>query len=273
MGLLILDLDNSVEEVIPGEFWIDRDGKPTGRPKTRKVRIADPVTMDEVSAVLERAGVASMGWTTWSSTPEHEKFRVVIPLAAPVPVDLWPRASEWALAHLGLDPFRRGLDLPVLRNAAALAFLPGSPNPSTIRRAETSGQALLVSLDDLPAVPPPALASWQSAVVSERRAEKALGGHWWQAYRVDGRPVDFRSLDLVQILERRGIKVGPSKAFKNGSKRRCHCPWASEHSHGLDDDSCVIIHTPGTWPSFKCSHSGHLHMGLRDLIEWTWGRP
>jgi hypothetical protein len=35
----------------------------------------------------------------------------------------------------------------------------------------------------------------------------------------------------------------------------------------------VLIHTPGTWPSFRCMHSGHAHMGLRDLLEWAWGRP
>lgn len=126
VGLLILDVDNSVEEVIPGEFYLDsKTGKPTPRPKTRKVKIDRPVTMPEVMAQMKSVGIAAMAWTTWSATAEWEKFRVMVPLAHPVPVDLWERASEWALDYLGLNQFRRGLDVPVLHNAAALAFLPG----------------------------------------------------------------------------------------------------------------------------------------------------
>lgn len=274
VGLLILDFDNAREEVIPGGFYLDgRTGEPTGRPKTRKVRIDAPVTMAEVTAALSASGVAAMAWSTWSSALEHEKFRVVIPLAASVPVDLWERASEWALTFLGLDPFRRGLDVPVLHNPAALAFLPGCPDPSTIRRAEASGALLAIPLDALPAAPLPTLAPWQTKVLEERQIQREQGNYWWQAYRVNGRPVDFQSLDLAAILEARGIKVGPSRAFKDGTKRRAHCPWAGEHSGGVDDDAAVIITTPNSWPSFRCMHAGHVHMGLRDLLEWAWGRP
>ena len=273
VDLLILDFDNCREEPT-GEFYPDkRTGEPTGRPKTLKVRIDVPVTMAEVAAALERAGVAFVVWTTYSCTPEHEKSRVVIPLAASVPVDLWERASEWALTFLGLDPFRRGLDVPVLHNPAALAFLPGSPDSASIRRAEASGDHLAIPLDALPAVPLSALAPWQTKVLAERQIQREKGEHWWQAYRINGRPVDFQSLDLAAILEARGIKVGSARAFKAGTKRRAHCPWAGEHSGGVDDDAAVLIHTPGSWPSFKCAHSGHLHMGLRDLLEWAWGKP
>ncbi|MDP2876237.1 MAG: hypothetical protein Q8O00_08640 [Holophaga sp.] len=274
VGLLLLDFDNSREEVIPGELYQDaRTGEPTARPKTRKVRTEEPVTMAEVMAALDCAGVASVAWTTWSASPDWEKFRVLIPLAAPVPVDTWERASELALTRLGLDPFRRGLDAPVLHNPAALAFLPGSPDPCTIRRAETSGVIFTLRWDALPAALPADLAPWQAEVMAERQAERTRGDQWWSAYRVNGRPVDFQSLDLASILEARGIKVGPPRPFKSGTKRRACCPWAGEHTGGVDDDAAVLIHTPNTWPSFRCMHSGHAHMGLRDLIEWAWGRP
>jgi hypothetical protein len=273
VSLLILDFDNSREEPT-GEFYADSNsGQPTGRPKVRKVCIDDPVTMEEVTAALERAGVASVTWTTWSCTPEHEKFRVVVPLTEPVPIDLWERAADFALGACGLAVFRRGLDLPVLHNPAALAFLPGSPTPEAIRRSRTSGTHLYISPDELPASWAPALAPWQAEVMESRVAEWSRGERWFQAYRVDGRPVDFMHLDLVPILEARGVKVGPPRPFKDGTKRRARCPWASEHSGGVDDDSAVLIHTPGTWPTFKCKHSGHQHMGLRDLIEWAWGKP
>jgi hypothetical protein len=237
VGLLILDLDN-VREMATGEFYSDpRTGEPNGRPKTRKVRIEDPVTMAEVKSALAAGRVASMGWSTWSCSAEWEKFRVVVPLAAP------------------------------------LAFLPGSPDPGSIRRFETAGAPLWIPVEGIPPAPLPTLAPWQAAVVADRQAQRADGERWWMAYRVDGRPVDFHSLDLVAILEARGIKVGPPRAFKNGTKRRACCPWAGEHTGGVDDDAAVLIHTPGTWPSFRCMHSGHSHMGLRDLIEWAWGRP
>ncbi len=271
--LLILDFDNSRPEPT-GEFWPNpRTGAPSNRPKTVKVRIDEPVTMAEVVAQLRHAGVAFIAWSTWSSTPEWPKLRVVVFLAHAVPGVLWERAADWAVAHLGLDPFRRGLDVPVLHNAAALAFLPGSPEPETIQRAEGEGDLLSIPLLDPQTTAAPVLEPWEAAVVAERQAERERGEKWFQAYRVNGRPVDFQALDLVALLDRHGVKVGRSRAFKDGTKTRVWCPWASEHSNHRDGDDAVVIHTPGTWPSFRCEHSGHRLMGLRDVIEWAWGTP
>ena len=268
VSVLLLDFDNERPEPIPGEFY-----EGGNRPKMRKVRIPDPVTPEQVQDGFMAAGVASVGWTTWSCKPDHPKHRWIIPLAVPVPVDRWERFTEAALEALGLAPFRRALDLGVLHNPAALAFLPGSPTPETIQRFQTDGPALAVALDRLPPMPAPNLEPWQAAMVAERQATRAAGDRWFQCYRVNGRPVEFLSLDLAPILEARGVKVGAPRPFKDGTKRRAHCPWASEHSRGVDDDSVVLIQTPGSWPSFKCSHSGHAHLGLQDLIEWAWGRP
>lgn len=273
VSLLIQDYDNSRPEPT-GEFWPNpKTGEPSNRPKTVKVLIDEPVTMAEVVAQLRGAGVAFMAWTTWSCTPTWPKFRVVVFLAEPVPALLWERASEWAVSHLGLDPFRRGLDLPVLHNPAALAFLAGSTTPETIQREEADGALLSIPLDALPPKLAPSLEPWEAAVVAERQAEKQRGEKWFQAYRVSGRPVDFQALDLVALLQTRGVKVGRSRAFKDGTKTRVWCPWASEHSNHRDGDDAVVIHTPGTWPSFRCEHSGHRLMGLRDVIEWAWGTP
>jgi hypothetical protein len=122
-------------------------------------------------------------------------------------------------------------------------------------------------------MPAPDLEPHQAAMLAERQAARAAGERWFQPYRVGGRPVDFQTLDLASILQARGVKVGHPRPFKDGTKRRAHCPWAGEHSRGVDDDSVVLIQTPGSWPSFKCSHSGHAHLGLQDLIEWAWGTP
>ena len=273
VSLLILDIDNTREDQT-GEFYTDKaTGQPSNRAVTVKVRVEQPVLPAEVMSALRHAGVASIGWTTWSNTFEHPKHRWVVPLAHPVPLDLWERATTLALTKLGLDAMRHGMDLPVLHNAAALAFLPGSPDPDSIQRFETLGAPLDIPLDELPDLPLATLSPWQTEIVQGRKADRIAGQHWFKAYRVLGRPVDFQSLDLADLLVSRGVKVGKPRSFKSGTKRRAHCPWANEHTKGLDDDSVVLIQTPGTWPSFKCAHSGHQHLGLRDLIEFCWGRP
>ena len=271
VGLLLQDYDNSIEEPIPGEFHINsRTGQSTGRPKTRKVPIADPVNMDEVIAQLQKMEIAAMAWTTWSNTSTSHRFRVVVPLSRAVTVDNWERSSEWALNTLGLNPFRRGLDIPVLKNAAALAFLSGSADPSSIVRAESIGKSLTIPIFNLPRLQAEVLAPWQVDINAKRQAD---GERWWMRYKINGRPIDYMNLDLVGILAARGIVVGYPRAYKGGTKWRAHCPWACEHSSALDDDCVVLIKTSGSWPTFHCSHSGHRHMGLRDLLEWAWGQP
>jgi hypothetical protein len=278
--LLILDFDNSME-IETGEFWPDKKtGEPTRRPRMQKVMIPNPVTMAEIQEALRDAGVNAYLWSTWSHRAGTEdeagwpKFRVVIPLAHPIPAPLWPAAAERAIKRLGLESFRRGLDVPVMRDVARLNFLPAAPDPSTIKRAETAGNHLAIPLDELkPAeVEPLPLHAWQKATHAERKAAREAGEHWFQAYRVGGRPVDFKALDLAALLASHGVKVGNPKPHGGGVKFRCHCPWSHEHSGGMDDDCCVVIQTPGQWPSFACAHSHHAHLGLQDVIEWAWGR-
>ena len=274
MGLILFDIDNAAEEAT-GEFWPDpRTGEPTKRPKLRKVMIPDPVGFDEVQEALWDAGVDSYTWSTWSNRPEWPKFRAVVPLAHPVPAELWEAATEWTLKRLGFDAFRWGLDLPVLRDTARLNFLPGASCPAMIRRGETKGEHLSIPLDRFTraAVPSLPVSPWQREIQAERKAAREGGEHWFKCYRAGGRPVDFKALDLAGLLSGRGIKIGTPQAHATGTKWRCHCPLAHEHSGGIDDDCAVVIQTPGQWPSFKCAHSHHAHLGLQDVIELIWGR-
>ena len=277
LGIMAMDFDNATEEPIPGEYWPDtRTGEPSKRPKLRKRMIDHPVTMDEVLKALHDARVSCYAWTTWSNRPDWPKFRVVLPLAHAVPAELWGAATEWALKHLGLDPFRSGLDLPVLRDVARLNFLPGAPDASSIRRAETKGRPLSIPLNRLKPATVPALpvSPWQAEIQAIRKAELEAGEYWFQSYiKPDGRGVDFKMLDLAALLERWGIVVGLPQAYRSGTKWRCHCPLAHEHTGGVDDDCAVVIQTPEQWPSFHCAHSHHAHLGLRDVIELFWGRP
>ncbi|MDQ3031647.1 MAG: hypothetical protein M3Y87_04460 [Myxococcota bacterium] len=49
--------------------------------------------------------------TTWSHTPEHPKFRVILPLAAPVPASQWETLWRWAerQAEGEIDPAMKGV--------------------------------------------------------------------------------------------------------------------------------------------------------------------
>ncbi len=260
--LLVFDFDNCIEEPIPGEFH------KSGRPKTRKVPIQDPAQPEPVIERLKSLGLAAVVYTTWSHSPQLAKFRVVVPLQAPISPAYWTEATEWAMDHLGFLPWKesRAIDIPVLRDVARLNFLPCAPDPSTVHVWELKGKHLAIPEAALPnvEVKDPAPPAW---LQPRPRVNARTGKDWWASY-----PVQFKTLDLAGTLAAMGVKVGKAQPFRGGYKFRCHCPWATEHSHGIDDDSAVIIQTPGDWPSFKCAHSGHVALGLQDICEAA-GRP
>ena len=272
VGLLLLDWDNSTE-IDTGSYHLDKAGLPTNRPVMQKVQIENPVTLEQVAEALELAGVTGVLHGTWSSRPGKPRFRVVLPLMLPIVADLMPKAAEFAIQHLGLTQFRRGLDGAGLCNPAGLALLPGSVYPEYIERRFVDGSPLFIPLSRLSTVdtPKPKLASWQRAVNKMRH--EVGEQRWWQSYLSQGRLQDFHDLDLVGILQSLGCWVGGSRSWGSGIKHRCTCPWSAEHTGGVDDDSAVIFMAPGHWPVWHCSHAGHAHMGLRDVLELAWGRP
>ena len=259
--LLGLDYDNAREEVIPGEFH------KSGTPKTKKVLIANPVLPEDVSESLLDAGTAGYLWTTWSNRWDFPKFRAMVPLAEPVPVGLWSQASEWALGALGLLETRRGLDVGALRDVARIYFLPGHPEgPGAIWRQRIAGEALRIPLGELAAVQVPELPMLPH--IRKERERRKLEGYAWAAPL----PADLSTLRIADLLKAMNVKVGPERPYMKegkakGKKWRTHCPWADEHTGGLDDDSGFIIHEPGRWPTWSCSHGGHLHLSLWDVLH------
>ena len=92
--------------------------------------------------------------------------------------------------------------------------------------------------------------------VGDDHAGRGVPNHQRQASRL-----------ALRLLEALGCEVGPARPMGGATKHRTTCPWPSEHTHGLDDDSAVLIMEAGTWPSWKCLHSHHAHLGLFDLME------
>lgn len=256
LHLLGLDYDNAREELIPGEFHR------SGTPKTRKVLIDRPVTMEEVAEALWDRGMAGYLWTTWSNQEDWPKFRAVVPLEAPVPAPLWQQATEYALGFLGLLDTRRGLDLGALRDVARMYFLPGHPGGAeAIARQECVGNPLRIPLDELPAVVVPEVPRLPHVEreIQRRRSD----GYAWAGPL--GR--DLTTLRLAELIASLGVSVGHGQGYKGGTKWRTHCLWPEEHSHALDDDSGVVIHEPGRWPTWSCSHACHTHLGLVDVLR------
>jgi hypothetical protein len=265
LQLALTDIDNA-ESIESGDFYLDGDGRPTNRPKMKKRCISNPVHPEMVVEVLRGINAAGYVYTTWNHDEVWPRFRLVVPLEHPIPAHLWLPATEVILDQLHLRPYQESLDLPVLRDPARMSFFPGQRLSRPVSRWVIEGKALSIPLEGLsevlvPAIPP---LPWQVRILQERKRTEST---WFQAYRSQGRTVDFKRLDLVGLLRIVGVKVGPPQPYGTGTKWRTHCPWASEHTHGLDDDCAVVIHTPGHWPIWKCAHSHHAHLGLRDLME------
>jgi hypothetical protein len=225
--------------------------------------VPSPVLPHDLLEAFRLHGTSAYLYTTWSHASHWPRFRFVVPMAYAVPPDLWPEATEWALAHLGLERFRHGLDLPVLRDTARIHFLPGSPL-GEVQRWIFDGQALSIPLEGLNRAQPAPTpwAPWQKQILARRACDRRWEHRWG---------VDLRTLDLAGLLASRGVTVGEARPYGAGLKWRCHCPWASEHSHGMDDDAAVIFHETGRYPLWRCAHSHHSHMGLTDILEWAGG--
>jgi hypothetical protein len=268
--LAILDFDNTEERPDP----LGSTHR-SGRPILIKRPVEKLATIDLVCDELSRLGITGFAWSTWSSTIEWPRFRLVIPLSSAVTPALWPSCTEWLLGVSGLTKWRNCIDLPVLRDVARLHFLPARrPGGPLIERHCVRGEILSPPAAEAltPIVPPrPELQPWQiEAQVKQQRRGFSIGGNdsWARRFKAtDGTLLDLRTLDAVRLLAALGCRVGMGKGWGRGTKHRTSCPWFLEHTNALDDDSGVLFLEPGRWPSWHCSHSHHAHLGLADLLE------
>jgi hypothetical protein len=97
------------------------------------------------------------GWpllvhTSWSHTEDHPRFRLVLPLAAPIPAMAWPRVWAWARERSG------GHIDEACKDPSRLYLLPAVPRFGAPFHALVRGEGrplLSVDLDALPGVSPP----------------------------------------------------------------------------------------------------------------------
>jgi len=268
--LAIPDFDNAAE-AITGLHYA------SGRPIAEKRLIENPATLADVCEELERRGIAAYAWNTWSSTSTWPRFRVVLPLASPVRPGDWSDFTEWVLSVTGLERWRTAIDLPVLRDTARLHFLPARrPGGPLLERKRVFGSLLDPAhwyngarADQQASL----LASAKVEGRAERNTHRFHSGQnprypWAKRFRSsDGTPLDLKTLDAIRLLQSLGCRMGSAHAQGRTLRYRTTCPWPTEHSHGIDDDSGMLLLEPDRWPYWRCSHSHHLHLGLGDLLE------
>lgn len=81
-------------------------------------------------------------YTTWSHTPDHPRFRLVLPLAFAVPAEDWGAVWAWAEehAHFRIDP--------AMKSPAATYALPAVPHRAWPREAFSRPGAILDPVDE-----------------------------------------------------------------------------------------------------------------------------
>ena len=252
LHLIAFDFDNAVEETT-GEFFDEA----RTRPKMRKIPspiIADP---EEICALLTEKNVTHRAYTTWSSRPEWVKFRLVVPLKMPLTPSIYAAATEVAIRDLGLEKWRASIDIKVIRDTARLHFLPGAEPDQEVKFWRHDGEWFLIDTSTLEQITVPPLPR------NEYARPKISGDVDWNSFGID-----LNTLELGKLLEALGCNLGRERKLDDGgTKRRSTCPWGQEHAHGADGDDAVVMESPGKWPSWTCAHSGHSHMGLRDVLE------
>ena len=121
LQVFMLDFDNKAEQ--PTD-----ETKENGEPVFRKVPIEGAPTLAEVHEHLTGLGITHFGYHSFSSTPECERFRIMVLLDRPSNGKNWKLISEWLLSQLGLDHWRAMgcLDIGALHRPACLYFPAGS---------------------------------------------------------------------------------------------------------------------------------------------------
>ncbi|GLH74762.1 hypothetical protein GETHLI_32640 [Geothrix limicola] len=268
--IFMLDFDNKAEQPT-GEF------KENGEPVFRKVPIEGAPTLQEVHEHLTRLGVTHFGYHSYSSTPECERFRIMLLMDRPSNGKNWKLTSEWLLSQLMLDRWRAMgcLDLGAMHRAACLYF----PAGNWAQEPEAKDRIQFVSYNGAPLALPteedladmtiapvtvhPLLQEWQAKRAATRVSTMSSDPDKWQeAYNVD-----FKTLDMVGLLREMGSTVQEPVPYGSGTKARCTCPFAHEHSNPMDAEGAAVFMEPGSWPGFTCLHDTHKDVHLREVCH------
>jgi hypothetical protein len=172
-------------------------------------------TCDISTARARWAGFAYALHTSWSHTAEKHRFRLVLPLARPVPRDAWPDAFA-RLVELAVEPFDRCSE-----NPAQPFFLPAVPSSTAERFGVVNDGPwldLLAELDKRTPPAPPALAPAPRDAAKRSQTPGHRPALW-----DDLAGVDLEAVALAAGLQRLGSGWGPCPecgADRRGSEKK-----------------------------------------------------
>ncbi len=268
LQLFALDFDNTTEAAT-GEV------KENGEPVFRKMPIAGAPTLDEVSRHLTDLGYTHFGYTSYSSTPEHQRFRMIVLLERPSDGRNWSKVSEMLIDRLGMRPwYDQGcLDIGCLHRAASLYYLAGywDQEPEAkdrIQFATFDGSPLqLPAEEDLAGfvMPEKPINPERKAWAAKQKLTHAISTRsdtdsWFKDFNIQ-----MSTMRPDELVRRMGCKVQAPVPHKDGFMVRCSCPFTDEHTHGEDNYDAAVFYGGSGWPGFYCFHDSCADKGLREL--------
>lgn len=156
-------------------------------------------------------GHAAIVHTSWSHTPEHPKWRLVLPLAAPVPAADWLHVWAWADKRSG------GAD-PACKDPSRIYYIPAAPQDRAEHFVHIVQEGALVAPPPVIVVPPTKRSVW-AATARVHKLEHARSG--------DARPGEIYKVDAAarQALgERLGGRI------QGQAVKRIPCPSCGKRS-------------------------------------------
>lgn len=190
----------------------------------------DGITIEEVQEQL--VGLMHIGYTSYSHSPEHHKFRIVIPLTQPIPADLIkkPKDSERTILPALVDMFG-GIDITTF-DCARSFFMPSCPIDK-LGQAESwvnCGEAF----------------DWTVLPVTTTFKQQFVPN------------ADGKTTDLLQLFRDSGLYVGKL----GGNKHAVLCPWRDNHT--ADKNGGTVVWEGEGW---CCKHSSCQHRTFKDLMD------
>ncbi len=152
----------------------------------------DGTRMEEAAVVYQNFD--HIGHSSWSHAEDHHKFRLILPLAQPVPGPEWPRAWQWVIADWqARAPETAGRPDPACKDASRLYFLPairpGAPRESWVHEGYYGPLSLPWQI--IPERRPPPITPLRPVLVCTSRAEREI------QRRLNTEPVARRELGRV----------------------------------------------------------------------------
>jgi predicted P-loop ATPase len=202
------------------------------------------VTPEEALDPIRFLGLAWIGHSSHSHSPDKPKFRIIVPLSRPVPRDNWRIIWTWASANIGI-----GAD-PACKNTNRVYYTPSCPPEKSehIWSESEDGRALDVD--------------WVMDQISQNEEAPRP-----RAPRPAGLGVgDYKSIDLFGWAQSNGAR--PVQEQDGERKVFVVCPWRETHTDGKQGPKDSYLFDKGDgWPIFKCSHGHCQGHGFKALLQ------